>query len=200
MSNKVLFFEGAGCVPRGDVENCRIRTAFINDEGKRFYLELTGVEATKHSPKHLREQYLNIGYVDYCYELGEHGGEFSYKLDKTNFEYCKQSILDFVNVHLKCSFESIIITDMFDGYRVHGHRGSVNLMDDFVYRPEMAARAREAFHRVDMEVREKLGEKYSQITLHNLGDYAISVRCYASEVKMKSAGMDPEKRIMTILI
>ena len=29
---KTLYFEGAGCVPRNDVENCRIRTAFTNKD------------------------------------------------------------------------------------------------------------------------------------------------------------------------
>lgn len=40
MSKKVLYFEGAGCVPCNDVENCRIRTAFTNKEGKKFILNL----------------------------------------------------------------------------------------------------------------------------------------------------------------
>jgi len=37
---KTLFFEGAGAVERGDVENCRIRTAFTTNDGKKVYLEL----------------------------------------------------------------------------------------------------------------------------------------------------------------
>jgi len=44
---KTLYFECAGCVPCGEVENCRIRTAFHNDEGKAIYLEVTGNERTK---------------------------------------------------------------------------------------------------------------------------------------------------------
>lgn len=30
---KTLYFEGAGCIPANDVENCRIRTAFTNKAG-----------------------------------------------------------------------------------------------------------------------------------------------------------------------
>ena len=36
--SKVLYFEGAGCVPCNDVENCRIRTAFTNNEGEKVYI------------------------------------------------------------------------------------------------------------------------------------------------------------------
>ena len=45
--SKVLYFEGAGCVPCNDVENCRIRTAFTNKEGKKVYIEfITGCKYT----------------------------------------------------------------------------------------------------------------------------------------------------------
>jgi len=38
-SNKPLFFEGAGCVERGELENCRIRTAFTNDKGVIYVID-----------------------------------------------------------------------------------------------------------------------------------------------------------------
>ena len=45
---KTLYFEGAGCVPCNDVENCRIRTAFTNIEGKKIYIEfLSGYKHTR---------------------------------------------------------------------------------------------------------------------------------------------------------
>ena len=43
---KTLYFEGAGCVPRGEVENCRIRAAFTNDNGEKNYLEMNGMEVS----------------------------------------------------------------------------------------------------------------------------------------------------------
>lgn len=44
MTKKILFFEGAGGAPCGDLENCRIRTAFRNKKGIAIYLELMGRE------------------------------------------------------------------------------------------------------------------------------------------------------------
>lgn len=202
MSKKVLYFEGAGCVPRGDVENCRIRTAFINDEGTRIYLEIISLEVTKNTSESLK-RFKNAGLVDHCHHIL--GGEPTNDWDmfhierNVSFEYCKKEILNLVNKKLHCSFDEMIVTDMFDGYHVHADHRGYNLMDDFVYRPERAKKAREAFHKIDMQVREQLGEKYSKISLHTLGDNALSVRCYASDESMRKHGMDPTKRIMTVL-
>lgn len=204
MSKKVLYFEGAGCVPRGDVENCRIRTAFINDEGKSIYLELSGFEVNKYTAKSA-EGFENVGTIDHChYITNENPNDDCNKHRlpierKINFGYYKQEILKLVNRELNCSFDEMIVTDIFDGYHVHADHRGYNLMDDFVYRPERAKKAREAFHKIDMQVREQLGEKYSKISLHTLGDNALSVRCYASDESMKKHGMDPAKRIMTVL-
>lgn len=202
---RTLFFEGAGCVPRGDVENCRIRTAFINDDGDMVYLELSGFEANKYMQKQFPELQ-NVAFVDHCYINGVvnepvGGGSLNrYELGRVHFEYCKEEILNFVNGYLHCSFEKIIITDEFDGYRVHKDGGGYNLMDSFKYDPEQAEKARQAFHKIDMQVREQLGEKYSKITLHSIMDGHITVRCYASDESMREHGLDPAKRFMTVPI
>jgi len=41
MKNKTLYFEGAGLenAYKGEISNCRIRTAFTNNEGKKFILK-----------------------------------------------------------------------------------------------------------------------------------------------------------------
>ena len=45
---KTLYFEGAGWGHCNDVENCRIRTAFTNKDGKKIYIEfLSGYKYTK---------------------------------------------------------------------------------------------------------------------------------------------------------
>lgn len=91
---KTLFFEGAGNVPRGNVENCRIRTAFTNDNGEKIYLELSGVEVGKHTSDRLRNfQY--IGFVNSCFYIkGSDDDENNYRLNHEykNFEYSKQGI------------------------------------------------------------------------------------------------------------
>lgn len=50
---KVLWFEGAGCVKVNDVPNCRIRTAFVNDEGRWVYLEILSATISKEHAKSL---------------------------------------------------------------------------------------------------------------------------------------------------
>lgn len=194
---KVLFFEGAGCAERGDLENCRIRTAFTNDEGKRFYLELTGVEVTKHTPKNWRH-FKNICFVDYCYELGKDGEKIRFDIEKYKFEYDKKSILNFVNSVMGCSFTEIVITDVFYGYRVHKHGGGYNLMEDHDWNVEKAHAVRKAYFEIDMKIRQQLGEKWSKISLHEIGADSITVRCYASEKSMREHGMDPNNRYITV--
>jgi hypothetical protein len=196
---KVLFFEGAGCAERGDLENCRIRTAFRNDEGKAFYLELSGIEPLKKMPERWK-YFKSIGFVDYCYELGKDGEKLRTDIEDHIFEYSKQSILDFVNMELGCSFTDIVITDMFYGYRVHKDGGGYNFMEDHDWNVEKAHAARMAFFNIDMAIRKQLGEKYSKISLHEIGSDSITVRCYASEKSMRDHGMDPDNRFITVEI
>ena len=142
---KILLFEGAGCVPRGDLENCRIRTAFTNDAGERIYLEITGSERTKYTPEHLR-QYENAAHVWHCFYCTDEtpnddcnlhpvfsprGGK---RLERVNFEYSRAGILQFVNKNLHCSFEAIEVSNGFEpgAYRVHGDgHGIRNLMEEY---------------------------------------------------------------------
>ena len=124
---KTLTFEGAGCVPVNDVENCRIRTAFINDQGKVIYLEIiAGCNGNM--------------CVDFCFYLtGEHddktamdGGDDCNKskvifkrrpIERSldfHVKYTKANILAFVNRYCHCSFTDVEITNEFDDYHVYG--------------------------------------------------------------------------------
>ena len=196
---KVLFFEGAGCAERGDLENCRIRTVFRNDDGKGFYLELSGFEKHKWTPDYLKH-FENVGHIDYCYELGKDGEKLRADIEKKNFEYSRQSILDFVNREMGCSFTDIVITDMFYGYRVHKYGVGYNFMEDHNFDHKKAARARNAFNEVDMVIRKKLCEKYSQISLYAINEHTLTVKCYASDKSMRDHGMDPDNRFITVEI
>lgn len=141
---KTLYFEGAGYVPRGEVENCRIRTAFHNDKGEAIYLEILGVEVTKHSAPSLKK-YNYAGIVDFChYILGDDdANKHSIKeaRDKT-FEYTKANILRFIN-SLGCSFDQVVILPDLAGYRVFKDGGGYNFGDEFQYNAELTARAEE---------------------------------------------------------
>ena len=73
MSKKVLYFEGAGWsgadISKRTIGNCRIRTAFINNEGRKIYLEITGYEKSTNDKKINRNPEYQIGdaigFVDY---------------------------------------------------------------------------------------------------------------------------------------
>ena len=132
---KTLLFEGAGCVPRGDLENCRIRTAFTNDEGMQIYLEIIGCETTKTSaPKF--QQFRNYGFIDHAFTITE--GEPNYHefqfVRNYSFEYTRANILDFVNSKLGCSFDEIAIDNRHTetAYRVHREHGQFDLMEDYL--------------------------------------------------------------------
>jgi hypothetical protein len=196
---KVLFFEGAGCAERGDLENCRIRTAFRNDEGKEFYLELTGFEVHKWTPANLKN-FENVGCVDYCYEIGKDGEKCRFDIEKHHFEYSRQNILDFVNSVFGCSFMDLVIADMFYNYRVHKDGGGYNFMEDHDWDVEKAHRARMAYFAIDSKIRKQLVEKYSKISLWEIGPDSITVRCYASDKSMRDHGMDPDNRFITVEI
>ena len=131
---KVLLFEGAGCVPRGDLENCRIRTAFTNDEGKQIYLEILGMETTKSSaPKF--QQFTNYGWVDHCsYITDDDCSGIILPIQRNgSFEYCRAKILRFVNTKLHCSFDDLAISDGCapGAYRVFGNQNKYNFMEDY---------------------------------------------------------------------
>lgn len=198
MKKKILYFEGAGCAKRGNVENCRIRTAFMNDKGKRFYLELSGMEVTPKSPERF-QQFYNAGFVDYCYEIGPNGEKFRHDITSKHFEYSKEGILEFVNKRLDCNFDEIKITDMFFGYHVH-RTTTYNFMEDFNFEEVKAEACRVAYNAIDMQIRERLGEKYSKISLHEIGEDSITVRCYASKESMERHGLDPNQRLFTVNI
>jgi hypothetical protein len=136
MIMKTLYFEGAGCVPRGEVSNCRIRTAFTNDKGKQIYLEIIGIEVTKHSPD-CAKNYRYAGFVDTCLYITDSDDENNIHPKNHRFEYTNQNILDFVNKELHCSFDNIVILPDLAGYQVFADCGDYNFGDEFVYDAEL---------------------------------------------------------------
>lgn len=139
---KTLYFEGAGCVPRGDLENCRIRTAFTLDNGKKLYLEISGIETTKHTP-HIYKNFTNCGFVDHCHyidSVGDNGETIRAEERGVNFEYDREHLLKFVN-SLGASFDEVKILPNLSGYRVHKDGGGYNYADEFVFDEERTAQA-----------------------------------------------------------
>lgn len=210
---KTLFFEGAGCVPRGDVENCRIRTAFHNKEGRAIYLELSGIESNKYTAKSLAN-FTNIGFVDYCHYITEDLDDCNKSrvrevptgllVERKHFEYLKDGILKFVNDILFCDFDNIKICNVFDGYQVH--QSEFNLfggaktvcktgydkyffMEDFLslYNPELAEARRNAFKKYDELYKAKTNSKYSILSIVQLDNETVSLRSYTSDKVLEKA-------------
>lgn len=201
---KVLWFEGVGCVERGDVENCRIRTAFKIDDGEAIYLEITGVDTNKYTPAEFK-CFKNYATVDHCFYFYRKGIKDICRIThdcerKVNFEYSKAGILKFVNETFGCSFDEIRVADVFYGYCVHNGCCGYNLMNEHGFDDDKANAARDAYNHIDMQIREQLGEKYSKIGLFAINDDSIVVKCYASVESMRRHGMDPDNRYIAVPI
>lgn len=165
---KTLYFEGAGIVPRGEVENCRIRTAFRNTDGEIVYLEMSGsdkaYEFITGDKSKAKQIFGSFGWIDHCFitrleadEQGEmrwtdcnkYGCDYPRRANENvnyTFEYTKQGILDMVNTHFKGCFEEVVILPALSGYRVHNtakNRQNLpyNLMDEFHYDVERTKQA-----------------------------------------------------------
>lgn len=156
MSKKVLYFEGAGCVPCNDVENCRIRTAFTNKEGKKIYVEfISGYKHTvvgynkKGDQKIVSEDgYL---YCDYCFYITDDSEiddcnksrlECERNSDIEKVKYTKENILNFVNKYCNADFDEIVVLDNLAGFRVfadgkHDTFAAYNYGDEFDYNKEL---------------------------------------------------------------
>ena len=150
MNEKVLYFEGAGCVPAGDVENCRIRTAFSNDLGEKIYLEMFNCP---------RDGKI---FVSSChYITGDWDDENKNRITRNtlDLQYTKENILKFVNSKLNCSFSEIIILDNLDGYRVHKGNREYNFGDIL---PKLDTELRSKRIEKVKELKEKYKEMFNQ--------------------------------------
>jgi len=161
---KVLYFEGAGCenTCRGDISNCRIRTAFTNNEGKKIYLEIQGIEKTKDDFKkyHRFNNYVigeAIGFIDSYHYItndskidDENNSRLEYERN-VNISYSYKGILKFVNENCNCSFDSIEVLGWLAGYRVfadttketYNTYAAFNYGDEFHYNIELEATRKE---------------------------------------------------------
>ena len=157
---KILYFEGAGCVPRGEVENCRIRTAFHDNNGKAIYLEISGNDLPRDREM---SAWANINYCGYVHPQGDWSAEETINYSDTAFEYTKANILRFVNRLPHCSFDEIVVLPNSAGYRVHADRGGFNFGDTFEYCPELTKR-REEIHKHFYALEKREGKQYPNLS------------------------------------
>lgn len=149
---KTLYFEGAGCVPRGDVPNCRIRTAFHLDDGRAVYLEITGIDVGR-STAPMYRKFTNYGIIDHLHLIpGEAADDRKdFGLDRSYaFEYTLANILSLVN-SLGASFDAVEVLPDLAGYRVHADHGGYHFADEFAFDRDLLA----ARQTIDEQIRAK---------------------------------------------
>lgn len=198
---KILYFEGAGCVERNDVPNCRIRTAFTNDKGKKIYLELMGLE------KAILEtsgscsfcfQITNDPAIDDCNTMRIRGCSRT-----VEFPYTMKGILDFVNRHCDASFTKIIVLDNLAGYRVHNDKGkygtfsAYNYADEFEYDAALTQKRIDAVSKFSADFLKKTKEKYDN-TSYFVDSGNLIVRLNISDRKLEKFGFSEREFILTV--
>lgn len=199
---KTLLFEGAGmdiCEKGSDVENYRIRTAFINNDGDKIYLELGGNIQNCKSAK----RFGWYTHIDHAFNISESADEniSRINLNNTFFKgYSKEDLTKYINENFNCNFDTIEVLDYMEGYRVHGGRGEYNLMDNHKINRNRTIARNEAYNKIDKEIREKLGEKYSKISLLSMNEDSITIRCHTYEKDLHKIGMDKDNRELKIQV
>lgn len=218
---KVLYFEGAGCVPSNDVENCRIRTAFTNKEGKMIYIEfLSGCKVTKQeyakngrklkTPKYITEN----GYItcDSCHYITDDpeiddcnrsrlACERNSNIEKK--KYTKENILAFVNEYCNADFSEIVILDNLAGYRVFadGKRDTpemYNFGDTFQYDEELTHKRREKVEEMKKEFCKLFNQKYDN-TSYYIEDGKLIARIGVSDKELKNAKWNKGRKFIVEL-
>lgn len=213
---KVLYFEGAGCVPCNDVENCRIRTAFTNKDGKMIYIELlsgckiTKVEYGKNGRKLKNPKYITEGgYIscDSCHYITDDP-----EIDDCNYsrlscernsnierkKYTKENILTFVNEHCNADFDEIVVLDDLAGYRVfaNGKRNTpemYNFGDMFQYDEELTCKRREKVEQMKKEFCKLFNQKYDN-TSYYIENGKLTVKINVSDNALKEANWNKSRK------
>jgi hypothetical protein len=167
---KVLYFEGAGWAgadtSKNTIGNCRIRTAFTNNEGKKIYFEASA--AAIYDKKTITRYWLYIDHVFYITGDNNDCNKNSIKFDwqdlRDNYNYSKEDITKWINENLNCSFDTIEILPDLSGYRVHGDNRTYNMMEDYNYNSELIQK-REEIHKYFYELEKSEGKQYPNFSL-----------------------------------
>lgn len=147
--SKLIKFEGAGWAGADtskatDMGNCRVRTTFVNDHGKKIYLEMGYFDNRERKSKS-RWHYgydmpWRIDFLFYCDRDRSVGCSEEFKDDyRMVREFNKKNVLEFINRVCEASFEEIETVnwekersgDYWDGF---SHTGKEE--DDFHKRGE----------------------------------------------------------------
>lgn len=205
MKKKVLYFEGAGCegTQYNDVENCRIRTAFTNNDGDKIYLELLcGHNSDK---KSIISHYLVCDYCHYITDDPERDDCNCSRLacernqGRGVIEWTKANIIKFVNENCNCDFTEIVIPNNLAGYRVFSDNKKVNkgynMMEDFNYDAELTEKRIAKVEEMTEHFKKLFNQKYDN-TGYYIKDGKLTVCINVEESKRIAAGYN--ERVFTV--
>lgn len=220
MTKKVLYFEGAGCVPCNDVENCRIRTAFTNKEGKKVYIEFisgykhTLIEYGKYGKKLKHAKIISEpGYLscDSCHYITDDteiddcnksrlGCERNEGIEKV--KYTKENILNFVNKYCNADFDEIIVLDSLAGFRVftdgkHNTFAAYNYGDEFIYDEELTEKRIEKVKEMKKYFSKLFNKKYDNTSYYINKDGNLEVKINVSDDDLQKANWN-KKRVFVV--
>lgn len=190
---KILYFEGAGCVPCNDVENCRIRTAFTTLKGQKVYIEF------------LSGGGINEGalFCDYCFYITDNPEVDDCNCSRLPCErnnsilkpsYTKENILNFVNKNCNADFDKIVILDYLAGFRVHSGKGQYNTSerynfgDVFNYDADLTRRRIEKVEEMKKEFCALFNQEYDNTSYWIDDNGQLNVKICVSDNQLKKAG------------
>lgn len=183
---KTLYLEGAGCVPCGEVANCRIRTAFTNKDGEKIYIEITGREAAFNA---------FVGHCTDCYIISDNSIS-RLQCENKIFKYTYNGILNFINENCNADFDKINVLDDLAGYRVFaGVKGSetlYNFGDTFAYDESLTKRRRAKVEELKAHFKQIFDQKYDN-TSYYIEDNALTVCINVTDKKRIEAGYPDRK-------
>jgi len=170
---KTLYFEGAGWsdadISKNTIGNCRVRTAFINNEGRKIYFEASAATIyNEKNKKEIERYWLYINHVFYITgdedDCNNNRIKFDWQDLRENYNYSKEDITKWINKNLNCNFETIKVLPDLGGYSVHGENRTYNMMEDYNYNPELI-RIREEIEKHFYEFEKSEGKKYPNFSL-----------------------------------
>lgn len=214
--SKVLYFEGAGCVPCNDVENCRIRTAFTNNEGEKVYIEfISGYKRTVivygkngrklKNPKTISES----GYLscDHCHYITDDPGiddcnvsvlecERNSSIEKV--KYTKENILNFVNIYCNADFDEIVILDNLAGFRVfsdgkHNTFSAYNYGDEFNYNKELTEKRIDKVKEMKKYFSKLFNQEFDNTSYYINKDGKLEVKINVSDRALQKANWNKNR-------
>ena len=219
--NRTLYFEGAGwdgANAEHNGLNCRIRTAFHNNDGKMIYLELNGAHSLKEHIKAAKENKLTLPstymYVDFAHYITDDP-----EIDDCNdsriktiaydemlkTEYTLENIRDFVNAQFNCSFDNVVILDNLAGYRVFsnckrngwGTSAQYNFGDCFDYDEDLTKRRIAKVNELTEHFKKIFNQKYDN-TSYYIKDGKLTVYINVEEQKRIAAGYSERKFVVEV--